>query len=87
MAERDLRGYFLTEDDGRLLKVFPISERLRYLIPFREPHATYEFLKEIAAERPDSVLVFADDGEKFGSWPETYQARLPRTAGSGASAT
>ena len=73
VPERDLRGYFLTEDEGRLLKVFPISERLRYLIPFQEPHATYEHLRSIAAERPDSVLVFADDGEKFGSWPETYQ--------------
>jgi 4-alpha-glucanotransferase len=73
VPERDLRGYFLTEDDGRLLKVFPTSERLRYLIPFQEPHATYEYLKAIAAERPDSVLVFADDGEKLGSWPETYQ--------------
>ena len=73
VPERDLRGYFLTEEDGHLLKVFPISERLRYLIPFREPHATYEFLRGIAAERPDSVVVFADDGEKFGSWPETYQ--------------
>ncbi len=73
LDERDLRGYFLTEEDGKLLKVFPISERLRYLIPFQEPHATYEYLKAVAAERPDSVLVFADDGEKFGSWPETYE--------------
>ncbi len=70
--DRAMRGYFLTEEDGRLLKVFPISERLRYLIPFREPHAVYEYLRGIAAERPDSVMVFADDGEKFGSWPETY---------------
>ncbi len=35
--DREMRGYFLTEEEGRLLKVFPISERLRYLIPFREP--------------------------------------------------
>ena len=71
--DRDLRGYFLTEDDGQLLKVFPISERLRYLIPFQEPHASYEYLRGIASDRPDSVVVFADDGEKFGSWPETYE--------------
>lgn len=73
VPERDLRGYFLTEDDGKLLKVFPISERLRYLIPFQEPHATYEHLRAVSADRADSVLVFADDGEKFGSWPETFQ--------------
>ena len=52
--------------------MFPISERLRYLIPFREPHAIYEYLKQVAADRPDSTVVFADDGEKLGAWPETY---------------
>ena len=41
----DLFGYYLTEDDGCLLKVFPICERLRYLIPFKEPHDSYEFLQ------------------------------------------
>ena len=70
--ERDLRGYYLTEEDGKLLKVFPIAERLRYLIPFREPHAIYEYLKQVAHDRPDSTVVFADDGEKFGAWPETH---------------
>jgi hypothetical protein len=73
VPEEEMRGYFLTEEDGRLLKVFPISERLRYQIPFQEPHTTYEYLKGIAARRSDSVMVFADDGEKFGSWPETHQ--------------
>ena len=34
LDESDLRGYYLTEEDGKLLKVFPIAERLRYLIPF-----------------------------------------------------
>ena len=62
----------MTEDEGRLLKVFPGSETLRYTIPFQEPHATYEFLRGLAARRPGSTVVCADDGEKFGSWPETY---------------
>ena len=68
----DVLGYYLTEDDGRLLKVFPGSETLRYNIPFREPHETYEFLRRLAERRPGATVVFADDGEKFGSWPETY---------------
>ena len=55
-----------------MLKVFPISERLRYQIPFQEPHAIYEYLRQVAADRPGSTVVFADDGEKFGSWPETH---------------
>ena len=44
----DLFGYYLTEDEGRLLKIFPGSETLRYTMPFQEPHATYEFLRRLA---------------------------------------
>jgi alpha-amylase len=72
-AADDVLGYYLTEDDGRLLKVFPGSEALRYNIPFREPHETYEFLRRLAERRPGATVVFADDGEKLGSWPETYE--------------
>jgi alpha-amylase len=68
----DLFGYYLTEDEGRLLKIFPGSEILRYTIPFQEPHATYEYLRRLADRRPGATVVFADDGEKFGSWPDTF---------------
>jgi len=71
-SKSDLLGYYLTEDDGRLLQVFPAAEALRYSIPFQEPHATYEFLKGLAASRPGSTVVFADDGEKLGTWPKTF---------------
>jgi alpha-amylase len=69
----EVLGYYLTEDDGRLLKVFPGSEALRYNIPFREPHETYEVMRRLAERKPGATVVFADDGEKFGSWPETYE--------------
>jgi 4-alpha-glucanotransferase len=71
-SDDDAFGYHLTEDDGRLLKVFPAAEKLRYSIPFQEPHETYTYLKDLAARRPGSTVVFADDGEKFGSWPKTF---------------
>ncbi len=67
----DLTGYFVTEDDGRIVNVFPGSEPLRYLIPFRPPHETIEFLRNQAQQHPGSVAVFGDDGEKFGTWPDT----------------
>jgi alpha-amylase len=35
IPQKDLFGYYVTEDEGRVLSVFPDSERLRYLIPFR----------------------------------------------------
>jgi alpha-amylase len=72
LAPGEMYGYYLTEDEGRLLKVFPGDERMRYLIPFQEPHASYEELRRIAREHPGATVVFADDGEKFGTWPETY---------------
>lgn len=71
LAEQQLHGYYVTEDDGQLLAVFPGSERLRYLIPFGAPQETIHYLGGIAQQHPGSVVVFGDDGEKFGTWPET----------------
>jgi len=71
LAADDLHGYYITEDEGRLLKMFPGSERLRYTIPFQDPQETINHLREIAYKRPNSVVAFGDDGEKFGTWPGT----------------
>lgn len=71
LSDEELYGYYVTEDDGRLLKVFPGSERLRYVIPFDDPQATIDHLGHVASLHPGAVVVFGDDGEKFGSWPET----------------
>jgi alpha-amylase len=73
LNEDDLHGYYITEDDGKLLSVFPGSERLRYTIPFREPHETIDYLRPIAERQPGAVVVFGDDGEKFGVWPGTKE--------------
>ncbi|HNR62792.1 MAG TPA: DUF1926 domain-containing protein [Thermotogota bacterium] len=71
--EDELNGYYITEDQGNLLKVFPINKTLRYLIPFDEPEATIRFLQERASENGDNMYLMFDDGEKFGVWPETYE--------------
>ena len=68
-----LTGYYLTEDRGRLLRVFSGSEFLRYAIPFKDPEATIEYLRGFATEDGQNVIVYADDGEKFGLWPETFK--------------
>lgn len=73
LEDDELYGHYVTEDDGRLLSVFPGSERLRYLIPFGQPHETIDYLRAIADKHANAVLVFGDDGEKFGVWPETKQ--------------
>jgi len=71
LSEEQLDGYYLTEDEGRVVAVFPGSERLRYTIPFAEPHVTVDYLRAIGERHPGAVVVFGDDGEKFGTWPET----------------
>ena len=71
LTEDQLHGYYVSEDEGRLISIFPGSERLRYIIPFGAPHETIEYLGRIAHEQPGAVVVFGDDGEKFGTWPET----------------
>jgi hypothetical protein len=73
LRDDELHGYYLTEDEGRLLKVFPVCERLRYTIPFAEPHETINHLRWIAERHPGAVVAFGDDGEKFGSWPDTHK--------------
>lgn len=69
--DEELIGHYLTEEEGCRLNVFPISEKLRYLIPFEKPQNTIEHLRSllICGEHPLAVL--ADDGEKFGVWPGT----------------
>ncbi len=72
-SEDELYGCYLTEEDGNLLRVFPGSERMRYLLPFASPEETIEYARQVAEQRPGGVLVFGDDGEKFGTWPNTKQ--------------
>ncbi len=73
LSNDQLNGYFLTEDQGRLLKVFPGSEQLRYLLPFRPVQETIDHLRQLGEQFPGAIAVFGDDGEKFGTWPDTQQ--------------
>ena len=68
----DLTGYFVTEDRGSAVNVFAGSERMRYLIPFRSHDEVEGFLRTSGEDEDGSLLVYADDGEKFGVWPNTY---------------
>lgn len=72
LRESDLTGYYLTEDEGRTLAVFPISKSLRYTIPFAPVDETIKVLSDAASESGDVIVCFADDGEKFGVWPNTF---------------
>jgi alpha-amylase len=73
LADDQLDRYWLTEGDGATLSVFPVSEHLRYVIPFAAPEATIDHLSFLAARRDGALAVFGDDGEKFGVWPDTHR--------------
>ena len=66
-------GYFLTEDSGYTLGVFPISEDLRHAIPYRPVDEIIEYLQSIATQDGTRIAVMADDGEKYGVWPGSYK--------------
>ncbi len=66
--DRDnLNGYYLTEDSGKRLSLFPISQTLRYAIPF------LPYKKAIDSIKENDVSIIFDDAEKFGMWPKTYE--------------
>ncbi len=71
MDDRTLFGYFKTEEQGRYLKVFPISKYLRYAVPWHKVDDVIAYLKENTSESGDQIAVLGDDGEKFGNWPKT----------------
>ncbi len=74
LRDPDLDGYYLTEELGETVRIFPGSERLRYLIPFHRPEETIEFLSTLRSTERNRLAVMADDGEKFGIWPETFHS-------------
>ena len=67
-----LHAPFWTESDGKRIALFPIDERLRYLIPFKPPADIVAYLRSLR-EGGAPLAVFVDDGEKFGGWPGTKE--------------
>lgn len=67
-----LNGYYISEEESRTVLIFPGSEKLRYLFPFKLPQEAIGYLRErLNSESKDLTITFADDGEKFGLWPGT----------------
>ncbi len=74
LKREELGGYYVTEDMAGAIRVFPGSERLRYLIPFEPRERFIEHLRWLEQNlEKGNAVVYADDGEKFGIWPGTYR--------------
>jgi len=71
VCDRELTGYYTTENDARPIAVFPINKTLRFKIPFSRAEESIKLLKSFS-QKKDILVTLFDDGEKFGSWPWTY---------------
>ena len=74
MRDDQLDGYYVTEDQGKRVRLFAGSQRLRYIIPWRDVDDVIAELRHVAGSstRDAPYIVLGDDGEKFGAWPTTY---------------
>src|SRR5690242_14499350 len=52
LSDEDLNGYYMTEDNGEVVRVFGTSKALRYTIPWKPVDETIEYLKSEAVETP-----------------------------------
>ena len=66
-------GPYSTDDQGYRVLVFGSEQGLRYRIPFRPVEEVIEYLREHATPMAGLVGMMGDDGEKFGTWPGTWE--------------
>ena len=69
LRDKELCGYFLTEEQGHMLKVFPGSEKLRYLLPFKEPEAVIEHLRALPDHGEHTLAVWRTTARSSASGP------------------
>lgn len=67
-----LDGYYMSEEGGEKLGLFPISKKLRYAIPFLSVEQAIKTIKTFNRKQDSAAIIF-DDAEKFGMWPGTYE--------------
>src|SRR5260370_41415677 len=73
LEDSDLYGYYATEDQSPILKVFATSQAMRYTVPWRAGQETIDLVRSLATSGGERIVVMGDDGEKFGSWPGNHE--------------
>jgi alpha-amylase len=71
MAARDTWTTYLTEDEGATVRLLPINRTLRYTLPTKPVAEIMAALRDMAAQGAEA-LIYAEDGERYGDWPGTY---------------
>jgi len=67
-----LDGYYMSEEGGEPIGLFPISQKLRYAIPFLNVESAIRAIKSYNRQEDSAAIIF-DDAEKFGMWPGTHE--------------
>jgi len=67
-----LDGYYMSEEGGETIALFPISKKLRYALPFLNVSTAIESIKSFCHHENSAAIIF-DDAEKFGMWPGTFE--------------
>ena len=65
-------GFYETEEGGYPLALFPISQSLRYALPFFSVEKAIKSISD-CSKNEDSAAIIFDDAEKFGLWPKTHE--------------
>jgi alpha-amylase len=72
LKPEEIYGRYVTEKDGHTMSLLATPMRMRYLIPFRQVEEVMGHLRWLE-ETGRTVVVYGDDGEKFGLWPGTHE--------------
>jgi alpha-amylase len=73
ITEEETFYSYITEDEGKTLRIFPINEELRYLTPWKPTFMSIDYLKKASDEKGDRCVLFISDAEKMGVWGTTHQ--------------
>ncbi len=69
LSEHQTYYAYMTEDQGKPITIFPINQTIRYLVPWRNPIETIQYLKKGCDEHHEKIVVMVSDMEKMGVWP------------------
>ncbi len=73
LSQEDTYYSYATEDQGAVIRVFPINEAIRYLAPWQSAWKVMSYLHTTPSPAGDRVVVFLSDAEKMGVWGTTHE--------------
>ena len=73
LTEDDSFYSYITEDEGKTIRIFPINEELRYLTPWKPTYLSVNYLRKHSDKNGDRLALLMSDAEKMGVWGSTHE--------------